>query len=300
MKLDNSDWDGDLHGPVHRSPELGGLIAGLSAGMGYAGHNLSLADAIAASIAIQLAVEHGASLQLQGHQSGYLQDVPALREGPPHAPDGPYRWEDAGRVLQLPGIARDATTVDVLCWPHGHPVQWPWRRIRARAEVEHLERYRPNIVELVEYERVEARLLDCGLFGDPAAQPNGWYRGAVGTTYVWRDFFRIRPRQPLFGKAKESYENHRTFLVATGAMWHYSHVSVTGDWETRVAFSVYSLPFVDAARQWAYRWDQIKQYRAIAEGLAAALRRELEAIPPSPLAIQERRSMDPALTRGLP
>lgn len=278
---------------------FGDLFVGLEVAAGLTGHSLSIADAAAiAAIASEVAQSHGGPAELHGYETGYLHEVPALAGAGWHAPEHESLANGClGRQLSLPGIARDATSVEVLSWPHGEitpGLTGPKEQIRRLAKQTKMVSFASpdiNIAGVVEIDRTVDCILPMGPSRDPDKQqclPNGWYRGATGATHVWREFFRL---PPFFG-VKDSFEKRRTFLVVTGATWYYDQ---TADYETRVAFSVYSLPFAEL-NSWTYDWDQIKGYRDLAERLSRRLKDYLHEYPASAAAIEQRRTMGPRAT----
>ena len=295
------DHDGGGHG--HGVPSFQDIFLGLEAAATFTGHSLSLADAAAASIFIEAALDHGGGFEFSDFPTGYTQDVPALQGAGLQGPDGPA-YGDSGRELNLPGIARSAARVETLYWPHG--------RCEPRQQIPHLaaraglERYRPIYHPTwAETVQTEPRILSGLPFGAPDERrklPNGWYQGARGVTHYWREFYRVQGGRGLLFRRPDSYEAHRTFLIVTGAMWHYHHIPeywLNDDYETRVAFSIYSQPSWNGAA-WTYNAEQVRRHRRAAERLAKLLHDYLGAHPPSSNSVGYRRAMNPALTRPAP
>ncbi len=263
------------------------------------GHSLSIADAAAfAAIASEVAQTHGGPAAFHSYQTGYVNEVPALvGSGWPAPEEGPLPSESVGRQLSLPGIARDATKVQVLHWPHGHCD--PKEQIRRVAERAKMALFPPwENGGAADINHREDRIVPLERRRSvPAAMPNGWYPSGTGWTRTWRECLRIRPSSlppkiakffPFLGPP-DDFENRRTFLIVAGSTWYYDQ---TADYETRVAFSVYSLPFAEGG-EWTYRWDQIKLYRDRAERLARGLKDYLQEHPASPASIERRRQMGP-------
>lgn len=305
---------GSGHGFGHRGvSSFHDIFTGIELAATLTGHSVSLADAAAASLIIGVALDHGSGFEFSSLPTGYAQDV---FQGPgPRGPDGPTAYVvDPGRELNLPGIARSATTVEVLYWPHGRCE--PRREIQQLAASVGLERYsRPAHHPLWEETlKTRPRILTGFPLGTPEERhklPNGWYRDekgtpVTGTTHSWLEFYRIRPTPSSVRELQRAFyvftapeDVHRTFLVVTGATWHYHHKEpywLCDDYETRVVFSIYSGILGDGAG-YTYRWDQIRQHRQAACHLAKLLHDYLKAHPPSPSSVQFRRDLDPILTR---
>ncbi len=269
------------------------LFAGVELAGSLSGHGPSLADAAALAIAIDVAQAHGGPAELHGHETGYWHDVPALGGSGWSAPEPSY-VEHPGRLLTLPGMARDATSVEVLVWPHGdceNSVRWHVRELTRRVGLVPLRFHEHNVTGLQDIDMTKAGILPVGPEGRSEARqglPSGWYRNARGTTCLWRECFRKRPG--LF--QRDDFECRRTFLVVTGTTWAYRE---TADYETRVAFSMFSSPLV-LNRRWTYRYEQIKEYRGLAERLANGLKGLLAKYPASPESIEQRRRMGPHAT----
>ncbi len=269
------------------------LFAGVEVAAGLTGHGLSLADAATLAIAIDVAQAHGGPAELHGHETGYWHDVPALAGSGWAAPEPAY-VQPRGRLVTLPGVARDATSVEVLVWPHGdcgNSVRGHVQQLAQRAGLAPFRFYEHNVTGLHDIETMKQGILPLGPEERSDARrglPSGWYRDARGTTYLWRECFRRRPG--LF--QRDDFERRRTFLVVTGTTWAYRE---TGDYETRAAFSVFSSPLV-LNRRWTYRYEQIKEYRGLAERLATGLKGVLAKYPASSESIERRRRMSPDAT----
>ena len=283
----------------HGVPAFSDVFLGIELAAAATGHSLSLADAAAASIFIETALNIGSGFESWSFPTGGVQDVPALQSPGFAAPDGLTTYVGSSRDLNLPGIARDATTVEALYWPHGHCE--PRGEVSRLASAAGLERYRPRYHPgWDDVVKSEPRILSgfpIGASKENKELPNGWYRGSRGTTLFWREFYRIQRKQSLFTQKPETYKDHRTFLVVIGAMWHYHHAAefwLNDDYETRVAFRVFSQPF-SSGTGWAYDVDQIRKHRQAAERVATALHDYLAALPPSRTSVQFRRSMNPML-----
>ena len=283
----------------HDVPAFSDVFLAIELATTATGHSISLADAAAASMFIGTALEMGGGFQSWSFPTGGLHDVPALQVPGFAAPDGPTPYTGSPRDLNLPGIARSATTVEMLYWPHSHCE--PRNELSQRASAAGLEHYRPIYhSDWNDVVKTEPRILSgfpVGTAKENRELPNGWYRGVRGTTHYWREFYRLRPKRGFFTQKPETYKEHRTFLVVIGATWHYHHASpswLNDDYETRVAFCVYSQPSGDGAG-YSYDIDQIQKHRQAAERVAQQLHDYLAAHPPSSASAQFRRSMDPTL-----
>jgi hypothetical protein len=285
----------------HGVPSFSDLFLGIELAGTFTGHDVTLADAAAASLFIGAALGGGMSFEPSSLPSGNVQDVPALQSSG-HADGGYSTFNDPGRLLDLPGIARGRTSVHVLYWPHG--MCEPRAEIARSAARWGLERYDPRYQHALKpFSHNEPRLLAGFVPGgsdETGTLPSGWYRGAAGTTHLWRDCFRLRRKTAIFSQKPATYDqDHRTFLVAMGATWHYHHTPkfwYYGDYETRVKFGIYSQPF-GGPGGYQYDEDSIRALRHAAERIANDIHDYLAANPPPAGAVEFRRKMDPRLTR---
>jgi hypothetical protein len=167
---------------------------------------------------------------------------------------------------------------------------------------------------------------------DPSRCPNGWYQGVNGNTQFWREFYQIHPSASkaiatsaiigaiagmlllhsltggVVGSAvgagigwklgTPKFDDWRTYLMVAGATWHYTRPD---DYETLVAFSVISWPFVQNGN-WTYDWREIRAHRGYGEQLVQAVAKYLDAHPALPDAQAFRRELGraalPAGTQG--
>jgi hypothetical protein len=163
---------------------------------------------------------------------------------------------------------------------------------------------------------------------DTSRCPNGWYRGVNGDTQFWREFYQIRHSATnsiaisttlgaiagvwllhslsggVVGGAigagvgwklgTPKFEAWRTYLMVTGATWHYTKPD---DYETLVAFSVVSWPFVRNGN-WTYDWNQIRGHRGYGERLAQSVTKYLDVHPALPDAQEFRRTERPDARAG--
>jgi hypothetical protein len=294
-------YSGESHGGHSgHGPSFSDLFVGLELASGLTGHSISIADAAAlAAIASEVAQTHSGPSEPHGFETGYAHEVPALAHSGWHAGEtGLSAGVSVGREVSLPGVARDANKIEVLEWPHS--------ACDAKNQIELLARqagmvvfpvWEVNIAGLIEFDHTEGRILPLEQRHNvPAVMPNGWHPGWTGSTRRWCEFFRIRPSWlpaklavlfPFFGPPN-NFEHRRTFLIVIGSSWHYDQPA---DYETRVAFMVYSLKFVEGS-QWTYDWNQIRQYRDRAEILAKGLKKYLKQHPPMSDSIERRRIAD--------
>lgn len=300
--------DSDVsHGTAEHSVDqpFGDLLGGLETGLGFVcdpheggttvgvdslGHNNSLAELTATAIAVELALSHGGTNELSGFSVGHMHDVPAL-QGVCHEGHG----NDEGRLLNLPGVARTRTNIEVLAWPHGKlDVQ---AQVIKLAEQAGLTRIKVAATHnMKDIDRTTKRLLSNAPFTDPdhrVNKPNGWYRAATGQTQLFRQYWQLQPTVwpwPLSMFLNDTtFEKWRTFLVITGAMWHYDQPD---DYETRVSFSVYTLPFAERGA-WTFRFDHMKTHRDAAERIAKRLLPFLNAQAPGARSLDVRGKLQP-------
>lgn len=304
-------YGGSGHGSGHHGvPSFHDIFLGIEVGATLTGHgsSLSLADAAGAALFIDAFLDHGAGYQFS-FPTGYAQDVPALQGT---GPDGPTAWDDSGRELNLPGIAQKAGTIEVLYWPHGEADPAPEFAIAGLAAMEGLERFDPSLwhPSWSEISRSDARILSGAPVATPEERhklPNGWYQGARGSTSFWRQFYRVRPQvsgvrrafEKAFNVMQERPTDDHTFLFVVGAMWHYVHpIAGCEDYETRVAFHVYSPQVYVPGVGYAYRRTSLERHWRAAQRFAQGLHNYLAAHPPSSSSVQFRRSLNPRLTHA--
>lgn len=219
MAFDGSHGDYFGHGqPFHD------MFAAAEVAATLTGHGLSVADAATlAAIASEVAQSHDGP-EPHGFQTDYAQTAPA------HAASGWHAGEDGFRAsldqqFSPRGIARDATRVEVLHWPHG--CCDPQAQIRWLAEEAGMVLFRPwengGIAEVDKTEKcifpLAQRLKPAQTTrgwspGKPAVMPHGWYENATGWTHVWGECFRSQP--PFFGS--DNFEKRRTFLIVVGGL----------------------------------------------------------------------------------
>jgi len=268
------------HGGGH-DPSISDLILGIELGAGWTGHSVSIADATAAAIAFQMAFGHNG--EAHAHASidpNYSVGVPL--GGSAHAPDGGYAGGGTSS-LRLPGSANNATAVFVVRAAHARCDPSPAEKLQSLAEAARLEGCVPSqaptyVPHLLAIDRTEPRILGQPSSGD-GQKPQG------GTTRIWRQFYRTRSPGFLLFRRRETLDSCRTFLVVTGVTWRYRGRE---HYETRAAFTVYSLPFV-VRGSWTYAKAQIDAYRSLGESLAREFERFLARYPVARPADPSRR-----------
>lgn len=252
----------------------------------HAGHygQHSIAQTEAHMLALQIAMQHGCH-NFGGFRSGHLHSMPMF-----HGRAGNTDSHDMQRMINIPGIARDDTTVEVLYWPHRKCD--PKNKVREMAKCMGLTRIKPYANNMSERDETKTSILSNTPFGnatDRKNPPNGWYRNVTGKTHLWQEFYQFQPCKlpwplnSIFGRPR--FETWRTFLIVFGATWEFAE---TGDFETRVAFTVFSLAEGDS-----FRWDQIRSHRVAAEKLSGALFKYMEAHPATAESIAAREAMEP-------
>jgi len=298
------------HGPsfadVFVGVELGQTYGAIGEhGMGGFAH-ASYADAIAVSLFIGAALDHGGAADLTGFSTGSPGGSSGFHGlGAANNPSN----SDLARPLNLPGIARDTKAVTVREWPHGEcDPQARVQQVAREMALEHYE-YRAAGIRNVEATLRGIRRMPLGWprhkdlwdeyaqpvddTTDPLKRPSGWYKGATGTTHFWRECYQPRPMLGwLLPRARREREEwRRTFLMISGATWRYSQVD---DCETLIVLSVVSYPFVESGA-YVYDRDEIRVHRSYAEQLAEKIASYLRMRFASPEA--RRRRLDMAINR---
>jgi len=266
----------------------------------------SYADAIAVSLFLGAALDHGGPADLSGFSTSSPGSLPGFHGLGAGVDPSNSDW---ARPVKLPGIAGDTKAVTVLEWPHAECD--PQTRVQQAAREMALEHY--------EYHANGIRNVEATLRGirrmpsswprhkdlwdehaqpvddtmDPLKRPSGWYKGATGTTHFWRECYQPRPTLgwllPRSQREREKWR--RTFLMISGATWRYSQVD---DCETLIVLSVVSYPFVESG-VFVHDRDEIRVYRSYAEQLAEKIASYLRLHFASPEA--RRRRLDMAINR---
>jgi hypothetical protein len=269
---------------------------------GYIGHHgldhyshITVADALTIAMIVS-AVEdfgsgHGVHEALHGYGEITLAELPGY-SGSPESNADPGRPAKLHKVIK-PGIARDKQSFEFTWYFHGKCD--PMSEIERLATKEYRAfRIAPNEADpsCLEIDKVVPRVTSNMPLTDPDNKynkPNGWYEGVSGTTHIWRRFYQLRPSMNwLFGQPK--FDIWRTFLVVTGATWHYKS---TGDYETRVSFMVYSKPFVNYSGVWTYDWKWVEKHFFLAERLMQGGLKFVKNYPTPPSSVVARKAIDP-------
>jgi hypothetical protein len=315
---DHSHGDGSML--FLKDAPRGWLVAGIDPGLTYPketyGHALAFGHSygvekvapkgtsstalMAHAIALDVAKKNGGVDSLAPYDMGYLWQHPAFSGITP-----PEKGHDKGRRLNLPGIGRSNTIIEVLAWPHGVCTpQDEWRRVAERLGLSRLDLRRE--LQLADINKTEYTLLSNSPFGDPknvANRSNGWHRNADGKTHFWREFYQLkecgRTGWPWNRPAQDDL--YGTFLAVFGVTYTYER---TKDCETRIAFAVYSLPYNEHGH-WTYKWAQIRKHRETAEASAKAMQRYLHLHQAPCTAISERMAirledLEPAVPNVVP
>jgi hypothetical protein len=310
-------WNGTMDHGDHGSPHgFADLFLGVELGHSFAQHHYvgdhglpglghaTFADAVAEALAISVALENGGP----GHLGGLGMGGPAA----PLAPGAQPGNADWARPVALPGLARGATAITVLQWPHDSCD--PQGCIREEAARQGLQRHFPeardgnsscddrlNDVRLIpdawpqESSRLGARLAGYDIWDEraPVATggkrerprlPNGWFQGVGGRTRLWREFYQTTPSLSRWLPwGRPNYETWRTYLMVSGITWSYrwrdqKTGGQIGDCETLISFAVVSYPFV-ANGVWTYKWPDIREHRGFTEKLAQKVSRYLAQRP---------------------
>ncbi len=236
-------------------------------------------------IALQAARQIGEVDELAPYKTGFLWQHPVF--------DGiarPAETEDHGRCFNLPGIARNNTTVEVLAWPHAEckPME-ETRRIMANAGLTRLDLRQSSQLADIE-KRDRTAVLSNQPFGDPkniSNRPNGWFRGVEGETHLWREFYQVKEcaRVGWWGSTPTDRDCYGTFLCVFGVTYKYGRCE---DYETRVAFAVWSVPY-SRQGQWTYKWEQIKAHREVAENAAKSMSWFFKRFPGLTASVNQRK-----------
>lgn len=244
-------------------------------------------------IALEAARKHGAN-ELSFYQQGYLFNHPSFI-GRVNSADA----SDPGRRVNMPGIARNLNTVEVLVWPHGQcSPEKELRRVMKGLNCIRLDLRQTS--SLPDIEKMEYKLLSANPFAssqDALNQPNGWFRRnrevpAKGRTFLWREFYQLDRSIWDVIRNPDDRDMHGTFLAVFGATWYYEE---TGDYETRIAFSVYGLPYVSSNHE-TFKWQRLSGHRFVAEDAAAAMFRYISGVRPPSESLRRRIKLRPELT----
>lgn len=254
-------------------------------------------ESMATVVALDVARKFGAD-KLSGYTAGYLWEHPTFSARGLQARG---EDEDRGRLVNLGGIVRSNTTVELLAWPHD---QCDWRtELRRHFKREGLVRLDlRQSSSLPDIDRIERRLLSADPFGnadDGVNPPNGWFRPVKGETHLVREFYQVRGcLSTLFGGGSNRDEEG-TFLAVFGATWKFDHGNGCADYETRIAFAVFG-NFYSAKGRQTYKWQKIRKHREAAEKAAAAMLGYLRRFAPAATAVDRRLAVNLAETAPVP
>jgi hypothetical protein len=244
-------------------------------------------------IALEAARKHGANA-LQFYKQGYVFAHPSFA-GLVNSADA----SDPGRRVNMPGIARNLNTVEVLVWPHGQcSPEKELRRVMKGLRMVRLDLRQTS--SLPDLEKTEHKLMSANPFAavqDDLNPPNGWFRHNSGTqargkTFLWREFYQVERSMWDVIRNPNDRDMHGTFLAVFGATWYFEE---TGDYETRIAFSVYGLPYVSSGHE-TFKWERLKQHRDVAEKAAAAMLSFISAVKTKPESLRHRLKVRPEMT----
>lgn len=238
-------------------------------------------------IALEAGRKYGGADALSPYKRGYLYEHPSISR--PEPDEGC----DRGRRLHLPGIARSLTTVELLVWPHAAcNAKKELRHVLAQLGLVRLDLRMSSSLPDID-RQPEPVLLSANPFAtvqDCMNPPNGWFRkqkGDVptGTTLLWREFYQLKNRFQAWRTGDKDL--HGTFLAVFGATWFFEK---SADYETRIAFSVYGLPYMPNGHE-TWKWEIIKAHREAAEKAAGTMYQFISGFPVSAAAIRTRQNV---------
>lgn len=205
----------------------------------------------------------------------------------------PEPEQAAGRMVNMPGVVRNLTTVEVLAWPHAEckPLEQV-RHVMAGLGLTRVDLRQSS--QQVDMEKLELSILSNNPFGDPNSKvnkPNGWYRNAAGRTHMFREYYQLKGSAGCGWPWRKKLEDDilGTFLCVFGVTYRYEHKGAV-DFETRIAFAVYSTAY-NSQGQYTFRWAQIKQHREAAEQAAKSLWFYLGRFPALSVAVGVRKGI---------
>jgi hypothetical protein len=251
-------------------------------------------------VALEAAKKWGGASAVQLYDSGYIFEHPAFVGTVCEPGEG----SDRGRKVNKPGIARSATTVELLVWPHGRcDAKGELRNVMARLGLVRLDLRQSS--SLPDIDKIEHKLMSANPFAavDDGLNPaNGWFRSGndnrspKGTTTLWREFYQVRGCDilSLFRKPSDR-DVEGTFLAVFGATWYFES---SNDYETRIAFAVYSLPYVSTGHG-THKWEMIRNHREAAEKAAAKMVSFISGFSAPRSSIEKRRRVRLEMTEPL-
>jgi hypothetical protein len=192
--------------------------------------------------------------------------------------------------VKLSGFARSKKQLQLLVWPHGY------YNVRARLQriatsmglfdiVKHYQDINYN-------DMFYHKLLDTTPFDGrdhSTGMPSGWYPGAKGKTRTWTEYWQIggRSRWWRFWEESSPQPSWRTYLIIKGSTWYYQDI---GDYETRVAFSIYSISEV-INRKHVPRRKYIEMHGKAADRISRILYDNISQALPSQESVRKRLEM---------
>jgi len=243
-------------------------------------------------IAIEVARQFGEE-QPGNYKTGYLFQHPSFT-----SLGQPAEGVDPGRRVNLPGIARNLNTIELLVWPHRQTdieIKKKLRDVLGRLGLVRLDLRQSSSLPDIEKPLPEPKLLSANPFAgtDDGLNPaNGWFRlGAgdtpKGTTELGREFYQLKGCWEKFRTGDKDISG--VFIAVHRATWHFA---ASGDYETRIAFSIYALPYVGGMVpncQETWKWETIRNHRVAAEEAAAEMWVDISGFPASGRSVEARR-----------
>jgi hypothetical protein len=241
-------------------------------------------------IALEAAKKYGGVQALSPYKTGLLYEHPSFS-----ALAAPAEGAPQGRFVNMPGIARSLHTIELLAWPHrACNVKDKVAEVLTSLGLARLDLRRTSSLPDIE-KPTEEKLLSANPFAgvnDGLNPANGWFRshsGDVpkGKTTIWRRFWQVKGCFDGIFQPKDK-DLSGTFIVEFGCTWYFAK---TGDYETRVAFSIYGAPYVPAQHQ-TWKWNLIKKHREAAEKAAKTVFSFIDGLPKPTEAIRERQRIN--------
>lgn len=245
-------------------------------------------------VALEAARSVGGVNELSNYKTGYLFEHPTFTTF-----GVPAEGSDPGRRVNLPGIARNTTIIELLVWPHGqcNPKE-KLREVLARLGLSRLDLRMAFSLPDIE-KPAERRIYSANPFAavdDGLNPPNGWFRPPtgdrpVGITSLWREFYQVKGCFASLFNPKDK-DLYGTFIAVFGCTWFFEK---SGDYETRIAFAVYSAPYVPQQHQ-TWKWNIIRDHRIVAEKAAKEMVSFISGFPAKAESIETRRKLRLELT----
>lgn len=200
------------------------------------------------------------------------------------------------RRVRLPGVMNVGRTWQALIYPHGScEAPGILRMVAARHGLVDITL---GAKDLNPEDKVhENTLKDTTPFDGKdhnSKMPSGWYPGAKGYTRTFQQYWQIPKKRWPWSTPAADLED-KTYLVMSGATWHFAQ---TGDCETRLAVSVYSLPY-SRSGIWKERTELIAAHLERAKLVADDFFAAIKSVSPSEAALMMRRIQSAAEKRAL-